>query len=41
MQNINPNIWGTHGWTFMHYITLAYPENPSEEDKKNDFSLIY
>jgi hypothetical protein len=35
MQNINPNIWGTHGWTFMHYITLAYPENPSEEDKKN------
>lgn len=34
MQNINPDIWGTHGWKFMHYITLAYPENPSEEDKK-------
>jgi len=34
MQNISPDIWGKHGWKFMHYITLAYPDKPTEEDKK-------
>jgi hypothetical protein len=33
MQNINPDIWGMHGWKFMHYITLAYPDKPTEEEK--------
>jgi len=33
MQNINPSFWGTSGWKFMHYITLAYPDNPTIKDK--------
>lgn len=35
MQNINPEIWGSHGWKFMHYITLSYPNNPTDSDKIN------
>jgi len=32
---ITPEIWGPHGWKFMHYVALAYPAKPTEEDKKN------
>jgi len=32
---MDPNIWGPHGWQFLHSITLAYPEIPSVEDKNN------
>jgi hypothetical protein len=33
---LSPNIWGPHGWKFIHYVTLAYPiDNPDEETKKN------
>lgn len=35
MYNINPKIWGSSGWEFMHYITLAYPDNPTQEEKDN------
>lgn len=35
MQNINPQYWGGAGWKFMHYITLAYPNKPNENDKRN------
>jgi hypothetical protein len=34
-QSIKPDIWGPHGWKFMHYVSLGYPSNPSEEDKRN------
>lgn len=37
------NIWGPHGWKFFHYITLGYPDNPSDTDIKiyrNFFNLI-
>jgi hypothetical protein len=33
MYNIDPTLWGKYGWTFLHYITLAYPENPDENTK--------
>jgi len=29
-----PDIWGPHGWKFIHYVTLGYPEKPSSETKK-------
>lgn len=32
---MNPNIWGPHAWTFLHFITLSYPKNPTETDKYN------
>ena len=28
-------IWGPHGWKFLHYVSLGYPEHPTEEDKIN------
>jgi hypothetical protein len=30
-----PNAWGPYGWNFLHYVTLGYPINPNNEDKKN------
>lgn len=32
---MNPAIWGSHAWFFIHSITLAYPECPSDKDKKD------
>jgi len=31
---VNPNIWGKHGWKFLHYVSLGYPETPTELQKK-------
>ena len=30
-----PDVWGPHGWKFIHFITLGYPNNPTSKDKKN------
>jgi len=27
-------LWGSEGWHFLHFICLNYPEQPTEEDKK-------
>ncbi len=35
-----PDIWGPHGWKFIHYITLGYPDNPTEEDKKTYYNFF-
>jgi hypothetical protein len=35
LVNINPALWGKPYWDMMHYVTLAYPENPLEDDKQN------
>ena len=38
-----PDVWGPHGWKFIHYITLGYPYNPTESEKleyKKFFSLL-
>ena len=32
---MDPKVWGPHGWQFLHSITLAYPDNPTLEDKNN------
>ena len=47
MSNINdqimtPDVWGPHGWKFIHYITLGYPENPTQmqKDKYKAFFLL-
>lgn len=33
-MNLGPDVWGPHGWKFLHLIALAYPDNPSNETKK-------
>ena len=32
---MNPEVWGPPAWTFLHSVTLAYPDNPSDIDKSN------
>lgn len=39
-MNFDPKIWGPHAWNFMHYITLGYPDNPSDIIKKNAYNLF-
>jgi predicted RND superfamily exporter protein len=41
-QIITPNVWGPHGWKFIHYITMAYPENPTltQKEKYKVFLLL-
>ena len=34
MYNINPILWGKHGWAFLHYITLSYPDTPDKDTKQ-------
>lgn len=36
-----PDVWGPHGWKFIHYITLGYPVNPTDEDKKKYFNFFH
>jgi len=34
-MKIGPDVWGPHGWKFIHMIALAYSPNPTEEQKKH------
>jgi hypothetical protein len=43
MVNISPKYWGRGAWVFLHSVTMAYPDNPTDSDKlnyKNFFSSI-
>ncbi len=35
-----PEIWGPHGWKFIHYITLGYPSNPTNKDKEEYYDFF-
>ena len=30
---MDPNIWGKHGWKFIHFVAQGYPNEPSQEQK--------
>ncbi|QOI90180.1 putative FAD-linked sulfhydryl oxidase R596 [Pyramimonas orientalis virus] len=32
---MDPNIWGKHLWTSIHFIALGYPDYPTESEKQN------
>ena len=36
----SPKEWGSEGWHLIHYASLNYPLNPTEEDKKNYLSFL-
>ena len=38
---INKNIWGKHMWFMLHYISLAYPNNPTNNDKEKYKAFFY
>lgn len=34
------NIWGPSAWTFLHAVTFAYPDEPTEEHKQAALELF-
>jgi|SaaInlStandDraft_7_1057024.scaffolds.fasta_scaffold08731_2 hypothetical protein len=38
-----PDIWGPHGWKFIHFIVLGYPNYPTKQDKETykNFFLLF
>ena len=32
---IGPDIWGVHGWKFIHHVALGYPNTPNDNDINN------
>jgi hypothetical protein len=35
MGKIGPEFWGPPAWKFLHIVALAYPDNPTQQDKEN------
>jgi len=40
-MSTGPDTWGPHGWKFIHFIALGYPNNPDEKDKKKYKQFFY
>lgn len=36
---MNPSQWGKEGWRFFHAVSLGYPDDPTEEDKRNYYTF--
>ena len=32
---MDPLIWGPTSWNFLHFITISYPDNPTQNDINN------
>lgn len=41
LYNISPSLWGPHCWKFLHFVTLSYPDNPTEADKTSVKNFIF
>lgn len=39
-KNIDPKLWGPSLWTFLHYLSLAYPENPTIDEQEEVFNFL-
>ena len=37
---MDPNVWGSHAWIFLHSITYNYPDNPSVNDINNHYNFF-
>ena len=40
-QNFDSNIWGPHAWFFLETICMAYPKDPTFEEKKHVQNFFY
>jgi hypothetical protein len=36
-----PDIWGPPGWKFIHYVTMGYTNNPSEDIKRKYYNYFH
>lgn len=39
-MSISPDFWGPSAWKFLHSVSFAYPDNPSQEEKRQNIDLI-
>ena len=39
-KNMDPNLWGPSLWTFLHYLSLSYPENPTTDEQELIFNYL-
>lgn len=39
--SLDPDIWGGKGWFFLDSVVLAYPDNPTEEEKQQFKNFFY
>ena len=39
--NIDPSLWGKVTWKTLHYIGYAFPEQPTEEQKRAALNLLF
>ena len=37
---MSPSIWGPKAWDFLHTLSFAYPDNPSEKEKESMFNFF-
>lgn len=37
---MDSEIWGPHGWFFLHTITFTYPDNPSPNEKAQYYNFF-
>lgn len=37
---MNPKIWGSHGWIFLHNIGYGYPDNPTIKEQLDAISFF-
>jgi hypothetical protein len=40
MVYLDPKIWGTHYWFFLHTVSMTYPHRPNEVTKKKYYEFV-
>ena len=40
VNNMNPSFWGSSMWKALHSISFAYPNNPTQAEKKHHIDFI-
>lgn len=38
---MEPQVWGKHGWFFLHSITMGYPEHPTKTERDRYRNFFY